>query len=152
MKKWMIFGIVVLFGIKSFGQNENPKYDSTLAFALGADQLGMRLYVMAILKTGDNTSTDKNYRDSCFTGHLKNIQRLAAEKKLVVAGPFVKNNAQLRGIFILNATNLEEAKQLIESDPAINEGFLSPELYLWYGSAALPEYMEAAEKIWRVKP
>jgi len=26
------------------------------------------------------------------------------------------------------------------------------ELYKWYGSAALPEYIEFSDKIWKVKP
>ncbi len=27
-----------------------------------------------------------------------------------------------------------------------------PELYNWYGSAALPEYLEASDRIWKINP
>jgi len=43
---------------------------------LGADDYGMKKFVFVILKTGKNTSTDKELRDSAFVGHMNNIDRL----------------------------------------------------------------------------
>ncbi len=56
------------------------------------------------------------------------------------------------GIFILNVASLEEAHEILQTDPAIKENLLAADLYKWYGSAAIPEYLDAAEKIWKVKP
>ncbi|MBL1215464.1 MAG: hypothetical protein HND52_19005 [Ignavibacteriae bacterium] len=134
----------------SFGQKTNPNYDSTFAAQLGADDYGMKKYVFVILKTGSNKSTDKDFRDSCFAGHMKNITRLVEEGKLIVAGPMQKNGRSYRGIFILDVPTLEEADILLETDPAIKAEFLEPELYMWYGSAALPEYLEASDKVWKI--
>lgn len=134
------------------GQSENPKYDSALAKKLGADDYGMKSYVLVILKTGSNKTSDKALRDSCFSGHMKNINRLVDLGKLVVAGPFGKNDKEYRGIFILNASTLEEAGELLQTDPAIKEKFLDVDLYKWYGSAALSEYLQAADKIWKTEP
>lgn len=152
MKTIFLFIIVLFFSSAAIAQNDNPKYDQALAESLGADQMGMKKYVMVLLKTGENQTTDKVFKDSCFAGHMKNIQKLVVDKKLVIAGPFVKNEAQLRGIFILNVTTIAEAKILLETDPAIKEKLLEPELYLWYGSAAISEYLDAADKIWKTKP
>jgi hypothetical protein len=65
----------------------------------------------------------------------------------VVAGPFGKNNNNFRGLFILNTNSIDEAKSLLETDPAIKAKYLEPELYLWYGSAALQETLKIHEKV-----
>lgn len=133
-------------------QSSNPIYDARLAEKLGADDYGMKNYVLVILKTGSNTTTDKAFIDSCFTGHMANIHRLVEMKKLIVAGPLKKNKNTYRGIFIFNTGSLEEAEILVQTDPAIKEKLLEAELYNWYGSAALPEYLSVSDKIRKKKP
>src|SRR5690606_34428702 len=119
---------------------------------LGADDYGMKSYVLVMLKTGSNKTTDKVLIADSFRGHMENIGRLVDEGKLIVAGPMGKNDKGYRGIFILNVTSFEEATKLLQSDPAIKEDLLAVELYNWYGSAALPEYLDDSEKIWKVQP
>jgi len=131
----------------ALGQTEKPTYDSTLAKSLGADEYGMKSYVFVILKTGSNKTTDRTYTDSCFSGHLKNIKRMVDSGDLIISGPFWKNENSYRGIFILNVKTIEEANRLLQTDPAINANLLEVELYNWYGSAALSEYLKIADKI-----
>lgn len=133
-------------------QTNNPNYDAELAKSLGADDYGMKSYILVMLKTGDNKSTDKAFVDSCFRGHLNNINLLVKQDKLIVAGPLGKNDKAYRGIFILNVTSVEEAQELLQTDPAIKEGLLGAELFKWYGSAALSTYLEASDKVWKVQP
>lgn len=130
----------------------NPNYDADLAQRLGADDYGMKRYVWVILKTGTNQTTDQSFISECFRGHLANINRLADDGLLVVAGPLQKNDKNFRGIFILNVSTFDEAEELLQTDPAIKEGLLDVELFTWYGSAALPVYLESSDKIWKVKP
>jgi uncharacterized protein YciI len=132
--------------------NSNPNYDSTLAKKLGADDYGMKSYILVMLKTGPNKTTDNAFISECFSGHLANIERLVKEGKMIVAGPMGSNNNNYRGIFILDVTSVEEAEKLMQTDPAIKERLLDAELYSWYGSAALPEYLKYSEKIWKIKP
>ncbi|KIA91542.1 hypothetical protein OC25_21070 [Pedobacter kyungheensis] len=122
-------------------------YDEALAKKLGADDYGMKMYIMVILKSGTNTTETKAKTDSLFAGHMANIEKMAALNKLAVAGPMGKNDKNYRGIFILNTKSMDEAKQLLDNDPAIKAKLLEPELYNWYGSAALPEYLPFHDKI-----
>jgi len=133
-------------------QTQKPVYDSVLAQKYGADNYGMKSYVMVILKTGSADIHDKARLDSLFRGHLDNINRLADAGSLVIAGPFHKNHRGYRGIFILNVTNFEQAKELLATDPAIKANVLDTELFMWYGSAALPAYLETAKKITKENP
>lgn len=131
----------------------NPNYDQKLAEKLGGDELGMKSYFFVILKTGTNTTADKELINESFRGHLDNIHRLVDEGKLIVAGPFGKNESNFRGLFILNnIKTLDEAKALMQSDPAVMNKLLDYEIHTWYGSAALPEYLPYSDKIWKSKP
>lgn len=131
----------------------NPNYDKALAEKLGGDDYGMKSYFFVILKTGANTTTDRDHINESFRGHLDNIQRLTQEGKLIVAGPLGKNENSYRGIFILNnIDSVEEARVLLLTDPAIKNGLLDFEIFIWYGSAALPEYLPVSDKIWKVNP
>ena len=149
MKTILFLLFVFTISNSSWGQTQNPQLDSALAKKLGGDEYGMKNYVLVILKTGPNTTKDKTFIDSCFLGHLNNIKRLAALNQLVVSGPFGKNDNSFRGLFILNVKTREEANLLLATDPAIKAELLKPELYPWYGSAALPEYLPAHDKIWK---
>lgn len=151
MKYLLLIFSFFLFVQLTSAQTVNPDYDSTLAKKLGADDYGMKSYVFVILKTGTNTTTDKAFIDSCFSGHMANIVRLVNEGKLIVAGPIGKNDNAYRGIFIFNVSSIEEARKLVETDPAVNSRLLDVDLYSWYGSAALPEYLEASKKIGKYK-
>ncbi len=153
MKKEILLILVFLMTtLITEAQQQNPNYDASLAARLGSDDYGMKQYVFVILKTGSAVSADSAFRDSCFRGHMKNIHLLVEKGKLIVAGPFGKNENKFRGIFILNVKTFAEAQDLLKDDTAIRENFLEPEYYNWYGSAALPEYLEAADKIWKEKP
>lgn len=122
-------------------------YDEALAKKLGADDYGMKMYIIVILKSGTNTTETKAKTDSLFAGHMANMDKMVALNKLVVAGPMGKNDKNYRGIFILNTKSMDEAKQLLENDPAIKAKVLEPELYNWYGSAALSEYLPFHDKV-----
>jgi uncharacterized protein YciI len=60
-------------------------------------------------------------------GHMANINRLAKEGKLVAAGPFEGGG----GIFILNTTSLDEAKNWLSTDPGIQANRWNIELLLF---------------------
>lgn len=133
----------------SMGQKTNPNYDADLAKKVGADDYGMKKFVFVMLKTGTNTSTDKELENKAFAGHMSNLEVLVKADKLVVAGPIGENDNQYRGIFILNVGTIKEAKEILKTDPAISAKYLAADYYEWYGSAALSEYLAASDKVWK---
>lgn len=123
-------------------------YDQELAAKLGADERGMKMYVLCILKTGPKDSEIKgDERKKIFEGHFSNMNTLAEAGKLAVAGPFGKNDKSFRGLYIFNVSTIEEAEKLVVLDPAVKAGIFVADMTLWYGSAALMETSSIHRKI-----
>ncbi|MEP7323054.1 MAG: YciI family protein [Saprospiraceae bacterium] len=122
----------------SSGDKIQTTYDSTLAASWGGDEYGMKSYVLVLLKRGPNRSQDSIKRAELQAAHMANISRLAKEGKLLVAGPMFDTGA-IRGIYLFDVRNVEEAKKLTETDPAIQAGSLIMEMHPWYGSASMME-------------
>ncbi len=147
MKNLILILSVLVSGL-SFSQAKDKNiYDSILAKKLVADECGMKKYVFCILKTGPANITDKATKDSLFAGHMKNISRIADEGKLAIAGPFMKNERNYRGIYIFNVPTIEEAEKLTHTDPAIKTVISIVELTEWYGSASLMATPELHKKL-----
>lgn len=127
-------------------QTEKPKFDAELAAKVGADDYGMRKYVLVILKTGPNKVAAGKERDEMFKAHFANIQRLAAEGKLALAGPLDGADGW-RGLFVFAVADIEEAKKYVATDPVIVKGEMIAEYHKYYGSAALMLVNEAHDRI-----
>ncbi len=113
-----------------------PLYDSIAAKKYGADEYGMKKFVIAFLYRGPNRDRDSLEAAELQNAHMENINRLAEEGKLVLAGPFFGDD-DLRGIYIFDVGSIAEAEELTNSDPAIQAGSLRMDLKEWYGSAAV---------------
>ncbi|MGC4231750.1 MAG: YciI family protein [Niabella sp.] len=147
MLRTYITCILLLFSFVLTAQKTNPQYNKVLADSLGADEYGMKTYQFVILKTGQRKINNKDSVQQLFSGHMQNINRLVKEGKLIIAGPFGKNDKQYRGLFIFKVKDKEEAQNLLITDPAVKEGLLAYEIYEWYGSAALPMYLPYSETV-----
>jgi uncharacterized protein YciI len=152
-----LFFIFSSCDVNSTNENENVSedntisnvenaFDSVLAKELGADDYGMKVYVMAFLKSGPNRSHDSATAANIQRAHLDNITRMAEEGKLVFAGPFM-DNFDVKGIYIFDVETIEEARELTATDPAVQSGRLEMELHPFYGSAALKMVNELGKKV-----
>ena len=121
-------------------------YDPVLAKQVGANENGMRRYVLVVLKTGAQRVPDGEARTEMFKGHFANMKRLADEGKLAVAGPFGDKN-DWRGMFILAVDTFEEAKALVATDPVIINGEMVAEYHTLFASAALMVVNDTHKKI-----
>jgi uncharacterized protein YciI len=147
--KILLISLLMVLTIKSnFAQN--PEYDSVLARSLGADELGMKMYVLVILKTGTANITDTAVRARLFRGHFENMNNLARQGKMLTAGPIDDNEQEYRGIFLFNVSDVEEARELVKGDPTVVEHIFEPLFFELYGSAALQQLPALHRKIQKV--
>ncbi len=148
--KILLISLLLIAGIQAFSQQKQLqstiKFNAEMAQKLGADELGMRHYVIAFLKSGPVKLTDSLQRAELQKAHLKNIVKMTDAGKLITAGPFL-DDQPLRGIYIFDVTSVEEARELTATDPAVKAGTLIMELHPWYGSAALKELPELHKQI-----
>ena len=147
--RYLLVILLIIFSLCSCKDNiktASAGYDAKLAKKVGADEYGMKKYVLAFLKAGPNRDQDSTEAAKIQKAHLENITRLANEGKLVLAGPFM-DDSEVRGIYIFNVPTLKEAEQLTNSDPAVKAGRLIMELHPWYGTAAVMELNEIHKKI-----
>ena len=86
---------------------------------------------LAFLVRGDKWTPEKTPETAALQmAHLGNITRLAAMKKIVVAGPF-GDDGTLRGIFVFRVDSIEEARELAATDPAVKAGRLALQIHPW---------------------
>ena len=141
MKVLFLFCTFLLIPLLTVARAANIYTSEKPATELHADGVRMKTYVLALLKTGTNRSTDKAYRDSLYSGHIATIKRLVSKRKMVVVGPLTMNEYAYRSILVLDVSTLEQAKILLDDDPAIHHDMFEVELYLWEGPATLPAYL-----------
>ena len=150
-----LISLTCLLGVCAFAQAQtsepavkpaNPQYEPERAKRLGADAMGMRNYVLVVLKTGPNKMPAGPERKAMFAGHFANITRLSDEGKLVLAGP-ADGVEGWRGIFIFAVKDIEEAKLLTATDPVVVNGEMVPEFHKMYMSAAVMEIPDIHKKL-----
>lgn len=127
-------------------QPMTPAYDEALAARFGADDYGMRAYVLVILKTGPNKMPAGPERDEMFRGHFANMKRLSDEGKLVLAGPLDGVDGW-RGLFVFAVREIDEARQIAATDPVLVKGEMVAEYHKYYGSAALIGIRDVHERL-----
>jgi uncharacterized protein YciI len=95
------------------------------------DTSHMKQYWLVFLLKGPTRSQDSLTAENIQKAHIANIQRLAKEGSVVMAGP-MGYDKDLRGIFILDAKDSASAATLVNTDPAVKSGRLRFELHPWW--------------------
>ena len=93
----------------------------------------MKKYFMVFLNSGPNRSQSKAEADSLQVLHLAHIDKLAAEGKVILAGPF-GDDGDKRGILLFDVDTKEEALELEGADPMVVAGRLTMEVHPWWGA------------------
>ncbi len=110
--------------VASFGQEKDTTANAEPVYE-------MKKYWMVFLKRGPNRSQDSVTAAQIQKDHLANIGRLAKMGKILVAGPF-GDDGDMRGIFIMDCKDEQEAKDLCATDPAVIAGRLAVEIRPWW--------------------
>lgn len=114
----IILAVVLLLAVAAlaFGQAQtSPSAKSQYFFVL-------------LNRPADAPHLSKEAGEKLQEEHMANIRRLAAEHKLVIAGPFLDDTV-LRGIFVFQAESAAQVQAWTSTDPAIKAGRLSAEVH-----------------------
>jgi len=131
MKKYLL----ILAACISLTANAQTKIKKTVKAppAKAEKKYEMKQYYFVMLVKGENRDriTDTAELNKIQAGHMSNIQKLAEQGKIVVAGPF-GDDGKWRGIFIFDCKTQEEVEGLLKTDPAIASGRLDYKIHPWW--------------------
>jgi uncharacterized protein len=100
-------------------------------------QYEMTTYVAGFFHRGPNwTAQETGETRRIQEGHLANFRKMAEAGKLIVAGPF-SDHGDLRGMLIFKLDSVDEARLLMDADPAVKSGRLTLDLHPWFAAAGL---------------
>lgn len=106
----------------------------------------MTVYHMGLLSRGPTWTAERTPEaERIQAEHMKHIQTMAHDGKLVAAGP-ITDDGKLRGIFMFKVASLDEAKSLAEADPAVKAGRLAVEVHPWFAPKGIGDKYFAAVK------
>jgi uncharacterized protein YciI len=110
------------------------QYDDAQAHEM-ASSMEMQVYYVYLLKKGPTWSPNSTPAiDALQVAHIANLNRLAEEGKLVLNGPLLdafQLSGEIRGIGVLKAASMEEARSWIATDPMVKVDRLVFELHAW---------------------
>lgn len=115
-------------------ESELVQYDEVEGeeFAASMDRA---IYYLYLFKKGPTWSPDSTPEiDALQEAHLRNLQTLREQGKLVLSGPLLDSlqlGGEVRGVGVLKAGSLAQARDWIYTDPMVRAGRLAVELHVW---------------------
>lgn len=104
-------------------------------------------HTLVFLKNGEKAGQLSATESSqMFAGHMANIQKLAKEGKLLVAGPFGKprTDSTLRGVFVFATDDVAEAQAMGDQDPGVKAGEFRADVHPFATDSRLATALERA--------
>jgi uncharacterized protein len=138
MKKFLIgSGIITILG--AFTINNNHSIATRVSYQDSTPVEEMKQYWLVFLLKGTNRVHDSISSAMIQAAHIRNIDRLAKEGKIIMAGP-MGYNRDLRGIFIMDGKDSAEIAGYIKTDSAVATGRLKFEIHPWWTAKGKYEF------------
>lgn len=134
---WLLIISIYVFacndtGTETIVQSKNTS-DSTAVKDTARKYGDMKQYWLVFLLSGRNRNQDSAAAAQIQAAHMRNIERLADQGVIVMAGPMgYKPARELRGIFIMDAKDSATAASYIQTDSAVITGRLRFEIHPWW--------------------
>ena len=136
--KILFFILVIVCIVTGCGNDQQPtsatatqsgKYDLSNDTSVYSGE--MKRYWLVLLQKGPNRNQDSISAEKIQAAHMANINRLAKEGKLIMAGP-IGIEDDLRGIFLMNCADSSEVENFVTTDSAVITGRLIMKYYPWW--------------------
>jgi len=85
---------------------------------------GCKLYVRI-----DHKNSEKTLSEQILQEHLSYVQKIANERYFIGGG--FTNSKKTGGMVIMEAKDLEEANEISQKDPIVQNGFYRSEIFEW---------------------
>ena len=129
--------LILLWSTFSTGHSQTMPID-TAGFQTFVHQSGdttylMKQYFMCFLKSGPKRDQGPEEAARIQEEHLAHLSRLAADRKICLAGPFADDSG-IQGVVIFSTPTYEEAVSLATADPAVRAGRLVVEIHPFWAA------------------
>ena len=135
--KAIFFILVVSIIIACSNEHHEPqvsttqpeKYDLNKDTTVYSEE--MKRFWLVLLQKGPHRNQDSISAEKIQAAHMANINRLAKEGKIIMAGP-IGVDGDLRGIFLMNCADSSEVENFVKTDSAVITGRLIMKYYPWW--------------------
>ena len=98
-----------------------------------AAQYKMTTFYLCLLVTPANPAKAPADMAQLQLDHLANLKKIMESGKGVIAGP-VDGEGRLRGILVLRVDSVDEARAMVDTDPAVKAGQLAVDIHPWFAA------------------
>ena len=98
------------------------------------------MYVLVLLMAGARAADEPLHA----AAHERFIDSLIERNLVLLGGGFAEPIADSVGAYLLRCQTLDEARELVESDPYVANGVVQPELTQWELVGINPEAIDAS--------
>lgn len=123
MSKWRVGRLLVLVAVVVLGASAYAQMPTSADFPTN-----MKKYFLVLIVAGDNKPASDLEHEALKQQHLSFVHRQVEAGKFVLVGPAL-DDGHLRGLAIVNASTVEEAKQAWAGDPFVKSGQTTLEVH-----------------------